>query len=109
MHDVFHVSLQQWNSEKHGIIPIPPPLTLGGQQEFEVQRIVGHRNEHVAHVGEGKAKFRREYLVSSRGQDYTNDTWEPANNLQNMREKVEEYRLDVENMGKTLEDSSFRY
>ena len=40
MHDVFHVSLlKPWNSDKHGVIPIPPTLTLGGQQEFEVQQI----------------------------------------------------------------------
>ena len=39
MHDVFHVSLlKAWSSEKHGLIPIPPTLTLGEQQEFTCSR-----------------------------------------------------------------------
>ena len=69
MHDVltFHVSLlKSWNAEKHGVIPIPPTLTLAEQQEFEVHKIVDHREKHVHHVGKGRPKFRREYLVSWR-------------------------------------------
>ena len=92
MHDVFHVSLlKPWNAEKHGVIPIPPTLTLGEQQEFEVNKILDHREKHVSHAGKGKPKFRREYLVSWRGQDYSNSTWEPENNLKNARAKVNEY------------------
>ena len=92
MHDVFHVSLlKAWSSEKHGIIPIPPTLTLGEQQEFEVQQILDHRERHIGHAGRGRPKCRREYLVSWRGQDYSNNTWEPEKNLQNARKKVEEY------------------
>ena len=92
MHDVFHVSLlKAWNAEKHGVIPIPPTLTLAEQQEFEVHKIVDHREKHVHHVGKGRPKFRREYLVSWRGQDYSNNTWEPEKNLQNARKKVNEY------------------
>ena len=92
MHDVFHVSLlKPWNAEKHGVIPIPPTLTLGEQQEFEVNKILDHREKHVSHARKGKPKFRREYLVSWRGQDYSNSTWEPEKNLQNARAKVNEY------------------
>ena len=40
MHNMFHVSLVNFrNSEEHGVIPIPPTLTLGEQQVFEVHRI----------------------------------------------------------------------
>ena len=92
MHDVFHVSLlKPWNSEKHGVIPIPPTLTLGGQQEFEVQQILDHREKHIGRAGRGRPRCTREYLVSWRGQDYSNNTWEPEKNLQNARKKVEEY------------------
>jgi len=57
MHDVFHVSLlKPWNSEGHGFIPIPPTLTLAEQQEFEVHRIMDHREKHVKHVGKGRPK-----------------------------------------------------
>ena len=65
MHDVFHVSLlKPWNSDKHGVIPIPPTLTLGGQLEFEVQQILDHREKHIGRAGRGRAKCTREYLVS---------------------------------------------
>ena len=74
----FHVSLlKPWNSDKHGVIPIPPTLTLGGQQEFEVQRILDHKEKHVGRAGRGRPKCTREYLVSCRGPDYTSNTWEP--------------------------------
>jgi len=79
MHDVFHVSLlKPWDAEKHGVIPIPPTLTLGEQQEFEVQKILDHRERHISHAGRGRPKCKREYLVSWRGQDYSNSTWEPG-------------------------------
>ena len=92
MHDVFHVSLlKPWNAEKHGVIPIPPTLTLGEQEEFEVQKILDHRERHISHAGRGRPKCKREYLVSWRGQDYSNSTWEPEKNLQNARKKVDEY------------------
>ena len=92
MHDVFHVSLlKKWKATEHGVIPIPPTLTLGEQQEFEVQKIVGDRIKQVR-GGRGKgAKQRREFLVSWRGQDYSNNTWEPEQNLKNARQKIEEY------------------
>jgi len=64
MHDVFHVSLlKPWNAEKHGIIPVPPTLTLGEQQEFEVQKILDTRERHISHAGRGRPKCKREYLV----------------------------------------------
>jgi len=93
MHDVFHVSLlKPRNAEKHGIIPIPPTLTLGKQQEFEVQKILDHRERHISHAGRGSPKCKREYLVPWRGQVYSNKTWEPKRNLQNARKKVHEYK-----------------
>ena len=92
MHDVFHVSLlKPWNADKHGVIPIPPTSTPGEQQEFEVQKILDHGERHISHAGRGRPKCKREYLVSLRGQDYSNSTWEPERNLRNARKKVDEY------------------
>ena len=93
MHDVFHVSLlKRWKAKEHGYIPIPPTLTLGEQQEFEVQKILGDRIKgKVGGRGRGAVKERREFLVSWRGQDYSNNTWEPEQNLKNARQKIEEY------------------
>jgi len=95
MHDVFHVSLlKPWNAKKHGVIPIPPSLILGEQQDFEdfeVQKILDHRGRHISHAGRGRPKCKHEYLVSWRGRDYSDSTWGPERNLQNARKKVDEY------------------
>jgi len=43
-HNVLHVSLlKPYNAEKHTRVPMPPTLTTGEQQEFEVQQILAHR------------------------------------------------------------------
>jgi hypothetical protein len=92
MHDVFYVSLlKPYNAEKHGVVPIPPTLTVGEQQEFEVQRILEHRERKIKRAKRGRPTVHREYLVSWRGQDYSANTWEPEKNLKNARAKVEEY------------------
>ena len=72
-------------------MPIPPTLTVGEQQEFEVQRILEHRERKIKHAKRGRPTVYREYLVSWRGHDYSANTWEPEKNLKNARAKVEEY------------------
>ena len=92
MRDVFHVSLlKKWNSEKHGVIPIPPTLTPGEHEEFEVQKVIGERVKHVQSAvrGRGRPKLRREYLVSWRGQDSSCNTWEPEKDMKNTQDKVD--------------------
>ena len=91
MHYVCVSLLKKWNAEKHGVVPIPPTLTLGEQRGFEVQQILDHGERHISHAGRGRPKCKREYLVSWRGQDYSNNTWEPERNLQNARKEVQEY------------------
>ena len=61
MHDVFHVSLlKPSKAGKHGVTPIPPVLTLGEQQDFDVQRILDHKETSIKHVkGKGRPKVRR--------------------------------------------------
>ena len=98
MHDVFHVSLlKPYNPAKHKVVAIPPTLTIGEQQEFEVQSILGERTRKIKHPRRGQATILREYLVSWRGQDYYANTWEPEKNLKNARAKIQEY---VENKHK---------
>ena len=66
-------------------------MTLGEQQEFEVQKVLDHRERHISHASRGRPKCKREYLVPWRGQDYSIGTWEPGRNVQNARKKVDEY------------------
>ena len=92
MHDVFHVHLlKKWNADKLPVIPVPPTLTLKGQQEFEVHKILGEKSKPVHRKGRGNLKFKRQYLVSWRGQDYSCNSWEPESNLKNARQKIDEF------------------
>lgn len=58
-----------------------------------MQKIIGDRLKQVRKGGRGRGatKQRREFLVSWRGQDYSNNTWEPEENLKNARQKIAEY------------------
>ena len=88
MHDVFHVSLlKPYNAAKHGVVPGPPTLMLGEQQEFEVQSVLGERTRKIKHPRKGKPTLYRD---SSHGEDMTT-RWEPEKNLKNARAKVEEF------------------
>ena len=50
-------------------------------QEYEVERIVKHRNTHKG----------IQFLVKWKGYDDTENTWEPAENLEHAQELVDEY------------------
>lgn len=89
IHNVFHVSLL--DAYKPPVIGQPPaePLpVLAGQDdddEWEVERIVNSR-------ARGRGRTRRiEYLVQWAGYAYIRTTWEPAENLENCTELVDEF------------------
>ena len=70
MHDVFHVSLlKPYNAAKHGVVPVPPTLTLGKQQEFEVQSVLGERTRKIKHPRKGKPTYTESSW--SHGEDRT--------------------------------------
>ena len=57
LHDVFHVSLlQEYRSD--GTVQPPPPMLIEGEEEFEVDRILDHRDKSV-----NSRRTSREYLV----------------------------------------------
>ena len=94
MHDVFHVSLlKPYNAaaEKHTVVPMPPTLTIGEQQEFEVQQILAHREKQIKHAKKGRPTVLKEYLISWRGHDYSANTWESEKNLKHAQKAVEAY------------------
>ena len=84
LHPVFHVSLlEPWRERDGGPTAEPPPaLLLGGEEEWEVSRILDHRQDK-----EG----RTEYLVRWEGYPTWEDSYEPMENLANAQEAIREY------------------
>ena len=66
-----------------------PPVVVDGEEEYEVQEVLSHRDRRV---GRGT---RREYLVRWRGYSDLDNTWEPSGNLQNAQEELDRYHQGV--------------
>eukprot|EP00742_Colponemidia_sp_Colp-10_P022291 GILJ01026305.1.p1 GENE.GILJ01026305.1~~GILJ01026305.1.p1 ORF type:complete len:364 (+),score=28.35 GILJ01026305.1:3-1094(+) len=86
IHPVFHVSLLRRSvANDEGLFPSrapppPPPVVLAdGSEEFEVEEILSKR----------RYRRQQQYLVKWLG--YSDPTWEPAANLTNCPEKLQEF------------------
>lgn len=95
IHPVFHVSKLKANNEELQHFPDrqrevtrPPPLLQDkeGEQEYEVERIVGVRTRRKGR------KTMKEYLVLWKGYPEWERTWEPEANLQNARDAIREFQ-----------------
>ena len=74
VHNVFHTSLlRPYRSGGNGVSP-PEPIVVDGTAEFEVERILAHR-DHRGHA--------REYLVHWAGYDSSEDLWLTESDLHN--------------------------
>jgi len=76
IHDVFHATLLSEYSEtpEHGPnFPQPPPDIIGGEEEYELDRIHKHRGK----------QNNREYFVSWKGFTPFHNSWEPESHLAN--------------------------
>ena len=82
MHDVFHVSLLKPYHEDGTHQPSPVTIRLDGEQEFEVEQVLDHRQE---------GKRSKSYLVRWTGYGPEHDTWEPEAALQNCKDRVQAY------------------
>ena len=81
IHDVFHVSLLEPWHPRAGAVAEPGAVEIDGDEEFEVESIVAHR----------EGKKGREYLVRWKGYSPAENTWEPARNLKNASDKLQAY------------------
>src|SRR6266550_2751797 len=85
IHDVYHAALLTPFKETsfHGTTETkPPPDLVEGEQEYEVEAILAHR----------QFRGKYQYLVKWKGYDSSENTWEPENNLTHMKELLAEYK-----------------
>jgi hypothetical protein len=84
IHDVFHVdrlSPYKGNEVNGQVPPLPEPVTVEGEEEYEVD-----------HIRDSKLFGRTlKYLVRWTGYGEGEDTWEPAKNLEHTQDKVLEF------------------
>ena len=84
-HNVFHAALltPYLETETHGPNHTnPPPDLVEGNPEWEVESILSHRRR-----GHGY-----QYLVHWQGYGSADDSWEPAGNLKNAQETINQYK-----------------
>jgi hypothetical protein len=88
VHPVFHMSLLEpcrVNDIPGRLAPPPPPVELDGEIEYEVEAILDSR----------KVRGKLQYRVEWKG--YQDTEWEPAENVQNASELVQEFHRQYPN------------
>jgi hypothetical protein len=97
IHPVFHVNLlKAYVPGKMQMPPQPPlPELIDGQLEWEVYRILSHRDVSYQPGAKGKATsktaVKREFLVHWAGFPIDEATWEPESHLKNAQESIQVY------------------
>lgn len=89
IHDVFHASLLKDYREDGSVKPPPPPTLIDDTLEYEVERILCHRERKVGN------SVKNEFLVKWLGYAPEHNTWEPEANLANCPEVLTEYWATV--------------
>ena len=86
IHNVFHVSLlDKYREPVEGQKPSEPaPVIVEQEEEWEVERILDSR----------RRKRKLQYLVQWAGYNHIQTSWEPAENLENAPDIVEEFHRD---------------
>ena len=85
IHPVFHASLltpYRENSTHGPNFTLPPPDLIDGEEEFEVEAIIGHR----------KRWGNMQFLIKWKGYPTSENSWEPERNLENADELLRTYK-----------------
>ena len=85
IHDIFHAALltPYHETDEHGQNFIkPPPDLIDGQEEYEVEAIIAHKQKG----------HQMEYLIKWKGYASSDQTWEPKTNISNAEEVLKEYK-----------------
>ena len=90
LHEVFHVSLLKPYVHDPSKPPPPVPNFRGTEPEWEVEKILDHRNLKVS---QKSRRARREFLVKWRGSGHESNSWQPETDFKNARDLVEKYHL----------------
>ena len=88
IHPVFHATLltPYRTTKEHGPDYIrPPPDIIEGEEEYEVEAILNHRIR-------GQRNKRYEYFLAWKGQDATENSWEPESNLKHAPDLLNAYK-----------------
>ena len=95
IHNVFHISLlKPYHQNDEQKFPErqqtqPPPLTIDGEEEWEVESILDHR---ITRKGN---QITTEYLVKWKGFPDYDSTWEPVTNLTHAQDVLQKYLNQV--------------
>jgi hypothetical protein len=81
-HNVFHVSLLKAYKVSGRYQPLPPPLVIDDEYEYEVEQILTHK---------GTQPGKRKFLVAWKDYPAEHNTWEPESNLKNSPTVLQEY------------------
>ena len=97
IHPVFHANLlKPYIPCKMQMPPQPPlPELIDGHLEWEVYRILSHRDVRYQPGSHGRRSSqhstKREYLIHWAGFPIEEATWEPASHLKNSKEFIDVY------------------
>jgi hypothetical protein len=89
MHNVFHVQLLKKYRDNGKVQPPPPPIEIDDSLEYEVERVLGHRE-----VKRGKGT-RKEFLVKWLRYEHEHNTWEPDKHLTHCEDLLAYYWANV--------------
>ena len=85
IHDVFHATLLSPYKETttHGPnFSSPPPVMIGPEEEYEVDKIVSHKGP----------PGQQKYLTAWKGYPSSENTWEPESNLRHAKKLLTDYK-----------------
>ena len=85
IHPIFHASLltpYKENSVHGRNFPTPPPDLIDGEEEYEIEKILCHRDSPSS----------RMFLIRWKGYSAEEDSWIPERNLKHARSALEDYK-----------------